>query len=55
MSKGAFLYHFKTKRDLLLTMIDDQVSAFDGGQEERELPFVGDPDPWLSSQVLGYA
>ena len=49
--KGAFLYHFKTKRDLLLTMIDDQVSAFDGGQEERELPFVGDPDPWLSSQV----
>jgi len=51
MSKGAFLYHFKTKRDLLLTMIDDQVSAFDGGQEERELPFVGDPDPWLSSQV----
>ena len=23
MSKGAFLYHFETKRDLLLTMIDD--------------------------------
>lgn len=51
MSKGAFLYHFKTKRDLLLTMIDDRVTAFDGRQEEREQPFAGDPDPWLSSQV----
>ena len=51
LSKGAFLYHFKTKRDLLLTLIDDQVHAFDSSQEERERKFAGDPDPWLSSQV----
>lgn len=51
LSKGAFLYHFKTKRDLLLTLIDDQVHAFDSSQEERERKFAGEPDPWLSSQV----
>ncbi|HCF2686179.1 TPA: TetR/AcrR family transcriptional regulator [Pseudomonas aeruginosa] len=51
VSKGAFLYHFKTKRDLLLTLIDDQVSAFDCMQDEYHRAFADDPDPWLSGQV----
>ena len=51
LSKGAFLYHFKTKRDLFVTLIDEMIRAFDAVQANHERRFAGDPDPWLSSQV----
>lgn len=51
LSKGAFLYHFKTKRDLFVTLIDEMNRAFDAVQANHERRFAGDPDPWLSSQV----
>lgn len=51
LSKGAFLYHFKTKRDLFVKLIDELVRAFDAVQADCEHRFAGDPDPWLSSQV----
>ena len=44
LSKGAFLYHFKTKRDLFVTLIDEMIRAFDAVQANHERP-------WLSSQV----
>ena len=50
LSKGRF-YHFKTKRDLFVTLIDEMIRAFDAVQANHERRFAGDPDPWLSSQV----
>lgn len=50
LSKGAFLYHFKTKRDLFVTLIDEMIRAFDAVQANHERRFAGDPDS-LSSQV----
>ena len=50
LSKGAFLYHFKTKRDLFVTLIDEMIRAFDAVQANHERRFAGDPDPWLSSR-----
>ncbi|ENJ5508041.1 TetR family transcriptional regulator [Pseudomonas aeruginosa] len=55
LSKGAFLYHFKTKRDLFVTLIDEMIRAFDAVQANHERRFAGDPDPWLSSQVEAMA
>ena len=51
LSKGAFLYHFKTKRDLLIALMDDMMRGLDAAQADHERRFAGDPDPWLSSQV----
>ena len=45
LSKGAFLYHFKTKRDLFVTLIDEMIRAFDAVQANHERRFAGDPDP----------
>lgn len=49
LSKGAFLYHFKTKRDLFVTLIDEMIRAFDAVQANHERRFAGDPTP-LSSR-----
>jgi AcrR family transcriptional regulator len=51
LSKGALLYHFKTKRDLLVALIAALIAAFEQDQAQLEQGFAGDPDPWLSSQV----
>lgn len=51
LSKGAFLYHFSTKRDLFTTLIAEMIRAFDAAQADHERRFAGDPDPWLSSQL----
>jgi len=39
LSKGAFLYHFKTKRDLFVTLIDEMIRAFDAVQANHERRF----------------
>jgi AcrR family transcriptional regulator len=41
LSKGAFLYHFKTKRDLFVTLIDEMIRAFDAVQANHERRFAG--------------
>lgn len=46
LSKGAFLYHFKTKRDLFVTLIDEMIRAFDAVQANHERRFAG--DLWLA-------
>ena len=52
LSKGAFLYHFKTKRDLFVTLIDEMIRAFDAaihwacGPPRRAVRCAGSASVW---------
>ena len=52
LSKGAFLYHFKTKRDLFVTLIDEMIRAFDAaihwacGPSRRAVRCAGSASVW---------